>query len=415
MGSLKGLFKIVVGSLFYVLFIYLFGFIFATALIATFFLIKKTLSVFSFLIGFDSRRICSHCGTKAKEKCISKKHVGFGDVENGSKDILKECTNCGGEGRLYNGVYKINGVFQDLFDNCTKCDGSGEVHDRYEAKFRRVKIYEQLFECTNCHVQDTLVSEIVRSSRKKIYNPAVSKSAYLALGWLVVISILMWKINPAIVTSSYILKDYPLWVSITDKVKPYLPDGKEDQKKAYADAYRITGKKLRRNGKYKEATQLFETALQSDLAYFGDASEYVGQDYSLLGGVWRARKNYSQSIKYYNLALPIYLALYGKNNIYVSNVYGNLAGALLLAGQINKAIYYFELSLEISIDLGGNNELDVANKRYNLASALSKKGEYDKSLQHFRQVLNVYERKLGVKHRLTRMVKSRIKKLNEKL
>ncbi len=407
MKFIKGLLKVIIGGLVYSLFIYFFDFIFATALMASYFLIKKTFAIFIFLKNFDSRRVCSHCGTKAKEKCVSRVHIGFEEFADGTDEISETCSACDGYGKF--GARVPTKLIQDHLSDCLACKGTGVIHIRDETRYRKLKTFEQIFECTNCHVKDRLVGLYARSSRPRVYNPAIAKSGYLAVGWLIVISLLILKSSPAMVKSSYIIQNTPFWSGIADVTGLSYFYSEKYKKRGDAQIYRTSGTSLRRSGKYQEAIQYFKKALEIDLKYLGDNVEEIALDYSLLGGAWLSSENYKKSIKYYKIALSRYLKLFGKNNIRVSNAYGNLGGAFHAAGKYDKAIYNFEQSLAISIQLYGEDVVDVASKRSNLAVALDSAGKRGKAARLYQQAWRGYKEKLGVNHRLTKRAEKNIK------
>lgn len=411
MKFIKGFLKVIIGGLIYSLFIYFFDFIFATALMASYFLIKKTFVTFLFLKNFDGRQVCNHCGTKAKEICVSRVHIGFEEFADGVDEISKKCTECDGYGKYC--VRVTTSALLDLryddFPICRNCNGSGLVHVRYETKYRKLKTYEQIFECMHCHVKDKLVGLYTRSSRPRVYNPAIVKSGYLAVGWFIAISLLIFKSSPAMVKSSYIIQNTPFWSGIADVTGLSYFYSEKYKKRGDAQIYRTSGTSLRRSGKYQEAIQYFKKALEIDLKYLGDNVEEIALDYSLLGGAWLSSENYKKSIKYYKIALSRYLKLFGKNNIRVSNAYGNLGGAFHAAGKYDKAIYNFEQSLAISIQLYGEDVVDVASKRSNLAVALDSAGKRGKAARLYQQAWRGYKEKLGVNHRLTKRAEKNIK------
>jgi len=201
----------------------LFGFLVGAATLALPFLIYSSYGYIRSVYAFDYRTVCKHCGTKAKEKLISKTLIGTERFKSGEKRIYKECENCKGVGSFSDNIYKVRvggehgyNEVQEKRKTCTTCKGDGRIYDYSEPNYRDRNIYERVFECSGCHMQDMTTAQNAKSTRMVAHNPNGKNKVSLMFWWLLVGLIIWLNRDAAMVQSSYILNQYPIWLKLKE-------------------------------------------------------------------------------------------------------------------------------------------------------------------------------------------------------
>ena len=143
----------------------------------------------------------------------------------------------------------------------------------------------------------------------------------------------------------------------------------------------------RAQGRYEEAIELFELALQSDLKSFGEGHPTVARTRNNLALVYDNQGRYEEAIKLYQLALQSDLKSFGKDHPYVAISRNNLAGVYKAQGRYEEAIELYELALQSGLKSLGEDHPSVATRRNNLASVYRAQGRYEEAIELYQLTL----------------------------
>lgn len=154
---------------------------------------------------------------------------------------------------------------------------------------------------------------------------------------------------------------------------------------AYADNLNSLGYVKVRFGKYTEAVQNFETALQ--IFEKENVETKIGESVMNIGYSYRMYGDYDKAIKYYGKALLIFERLNIKRKI--SDCYNNIGLCLNWKGEYEKAITFFRKSLEIDNEI--NDIVNKANHLNNIGLAKENLGDFEEAIKYYMQTLEIDE------------------------
>ncbi len=162
-------------------------------------------------------------------------------------------------------------------------------------------------------------------------------------------------------------------------------------------------------GRYDEAIDFFEKALNSDLKTLGEDHPQVAIYRNNLGATWKSKGEYDKAIEYYEKALASDLKTLGEDHPQVAIYRNNLGLAWKAKDEYDKAIGYYKKALESDLKTFDEGHPNVAIRWNNLGGAWESKGEYGKAIEYHEKALAVFRKKLGNDHPDTKTAENNLR------
>ena len=172
----------------------------------------------------------------------------------------------------------------------------------------------------------------------------------------------------------------------------------EDPAKAQFQALNQRADQFYQQGKYKEATELFEQEVSLALKAFGPDHPDVAAALHNLAGLYRDMGRYAEAEPLYRRSLTIREAKLGPDHPDVAQCLNNLALLYRSQGRYADAEPLVRRSLKIREAALGPDHPDVAQSLNNLAALYRLQGRYAEAEPLFRRSLTIWEAKLGPDH-----------------
>ena len=144
-------------------------------------------------------------------------------------------------------------------------------------------------------------------------------------------------------------------------------------------------------GRFLEAAEHYNKALDIFIASYGDVHVEVAGVYSKLGDVCVALKDYQLATEFYARALDTNTALFGQNSIEVAAACNKLGEACHWQGAYQTAIEFYNRALNIYIQLQGHRHQDVVTVYSNLAFACFDNGDAAQAETHMQSALQILQ------------------------
>ena len=156
-----------------------------------------------------------------------------------------------------------------------------------------------------------------------------------------------------------------------------------------ASLHLVTADGLFNEGKFLEAAEAYNKALDILTANFGNTHVEVAVVYSKLGDVCITLKDYQLATEFYARALDTYTALFGPNSIAVAEACNKLGEACHWLGAYQTAIEFYSRSLATYTEL--HLQQDVVTIYSNLAFAFFDSGNAAQAKKHMQAALQILQ------------------------
>jgi CHAT domain-containing protein/uncharacterized protein HemY len=150
-------------------------------------------------------------------------------------------------------------------------------------------------------------------------------------------------------------------------------------------------------GKYQQAEEQFQMALQLRQNQLPDSHEMIAASYNNLGLVY-TMIDVDQAIEYYEKASAIYEKLYGKDHAKMAISNSNLGFAYLKLELYGDAINYFETALKIWEKINPQPSASKAFVLSNLGYTYSRLNDRKTAMEFYEKALAMYIASQGKKH-----------------
>jgi len=157
-----------------------------------------------------------------------------------------------------------------------------------------------------------------------------------------------------------------------------------------ADLLNNLGAILRRKGKYSEAKEILEEAIEIwDVAY-GKDSLQVAKAHNNLGNVLNDMGDFKEARRHHEQVLKIRRDALGENHPFVATVLNNLGNSYMEESEYAQARDYYQRSLTIAESLDPTGD-DVVNALNNLGNSNAELGDYVLSRQLQERALKIQQ------------------------
>ncbi len=165
-----------------------------------------------------------------------------------------------------------------------------------------------------------------------------------------------------------------------------------------SDTYNNIGSVFVRKGDYDRAFENYNKALSMRLQILGENHPKVASSYNNIGIIYHMKVNYDKALEYYNKSLNIKFQLLGEYNPEVADTYFNIGLIYDWKGDYDKAFEYYHKSLAIRLKVLGDNHPKVALSYNNIGIYYYLKGNFDKALEYYQRAIPIYIKSLGDAH-----------------
>jgi tetratricopeptide (TPR) repeat protein len=151
-------------------------------------------------------------------------------------------------------------------------------------------------------------------------------------------------------------------------------------------------------GRYQEAAEQLETALRADLQHFGEAHPAVATRLSNLALVYQALGRYKEAAEQLETALKANLQHFGEAHPTVATIRSNLATVYRALGRYEEAAKELQTSLKADLQHFGEAHPTVAITRSNLGMAYQDLGRYKEAAKELETALKASLQHFGEAH-----------------
>ena len=171
-----------------------------------------------------------------------------------------------------------------------------------------------------------------------------------------------------------------------------------------ADTYNIMGDAYYTVGKYDNALDVYERSLSIREKELGVEHQDTADVYNNIGGVYRVLSDYDKALEFYNNALSIREKVLGVEHLDTATSYNNLGDVYYVRSEYKKALELYEKALTIREKVYGVEHPTTADSYNNIGLVCCVLGKYAKALEHYTKALVTYEKVYGVEHPTTAIV-----------
>lgn len=171
-------------------------------------------------------------------------------------------------------------------------------------------------------------------------------------------------------------------------------------RKLYSDCLHEAGAALRQAGKYEQAQQCLETALQWREKLHANMLDNtdIANTMNSLAVLYEEQGNYTEALPLFKQALEIHEKVLGKHHPDTANSLNNLAGVYRAQGNYAEALPLVKQALEIREKVLGKQHPDTASSLNNLAMVYKAQGNYAEALRLHKQAVDIARQALGEQH-----------------
>lgn len=149
---------------------------------------------------------------------------------------------------------------------------------------------------------------------------------------------------------------------------------------------------------YTKALMLFQLAASEAICQYGNDNEKLGIAYSSIGDVYQRLGKYKDAVEYYERALEI-ADSNDRNPSNLSTCLNNIGMIYMNQGDFYKSLEYLEKSLEIRLKLyGQTNNPDIATSYYHIGMVNMYLQSYTKALDYYQKSLDIRKKTFGEVH-----------------
>ncbi|KAL3944300.1 MAG: hypothetical protein SGBAC_001645 [Bacillariaceae sp.] len=167
------------------------------------------------------------------------------------------------------------------------------------------------------------------------------------------------------------------------------------------ELYSRMGTLFWRQSKLKEATVMYEKALDIQLQVNGPDHIATAQAYNNMANVLYSQGKLEKSMNMHRRALYSQLKAFGPDNTNTTTTYNNMAIILRKQGRLAEALALYQKTLDVRLRTLGPNHTRTANTYSNMANVLQNQGKLKESLELHHRALDIRLRTLGADHHLT--------------
>ncbi len=171
-----------------------------------------------------------------------------------------------------------------------------------------------------------------------------------------------------------------------------------EKKREVATCYDHIGLCLSDLGRYQEALEYQQKALEIRLAVLGERHPDVATSYNNIGVILKELGKPQEALEHYQKALEIFLAVLGERHPNVAMSYNNVGASLSELGRHQEALECEKKALEIRLAVLGERHPDVAMSYNNVGASLSNLGRHHEVLECEQKALEIRLAVLGEQH-----------------
>jgi CHAT domain-containing protein/Tfp pilus assembly protein PilF len=187
-------------------------------------------------------------------------------------------------------------------------------------------------------------------------------------------------------------------LQLAERAVQILRDAKNAKPTSLGQSLTILGFIYQRVGRYQQAEETLQEALDLLRGEFGNEHPYVAQVLYDLATVYLMRGQYDRARQLYESALTYRQKHLGKEHLHVAFVINNIGLIHLRRQELKEALSMFERSVEIKRKSLGDDSLEVAKGLVNVGNVYFDLGQLDKAEQHYITALQMKIEKLGQNH-----------------
>ncbi|RDD40113.1 Tetratricopeptide repeat protein 28 [Trichoplax sp. H2] len=170
------------------------------------------------------------------------------------------------------------------------------------------------------------------------------------------------------------------------------------QTEEYAEICGCLGNINGMQGKYNQAVNHYQAALNIYKTNCGENSLKTAASYSGLGMIFCCQRKFDDAIDHLNKSLDIKIRLVGEDSLEASMGNTNLGYVSICQLNFQQARQYLEKSLEIILKIRGQCSLDTTIVYDNLALFFKAQNKYDDAIQYYQKSAKTRKRLFGLYH-----------------
>jgi tetratricopeptide (TPR) repeat protein len=167
-----------------------------------------------------------------------------------------------------------------------------------------------------------------------------------------------------------------------------------------------------RQGKYVDALEYHNKALDIYLQVHGTDHPSVGDTYVGIANVYNSQGKYGDALEYYKKDLVICLQVHGTDHPSVGGTYMNMASTYQGQGKYVDALEYHNKALVMKLQVHGTDHPSVGDSYYNIGILHMDQGDNVQAFDLFERALGIQLPALGADHPLTKNTKNAITWIN---
>ncbi len=173
----------------------------------------------------------------------------------------------------------------------------------------------------------------------------------------------------------------------------------EDQNwEGYVRCYNMLGQIARQQGRFGQAMEHLQHALETGRARLGETHAQVATSYGQIGIVHAIGGNYDEAVALWNKALPVQRAVYGDEHPNLATLYNNLGNVAGTKGDYARALDHYDKAASIWSAAQGEQHPSVARSYNNMGVIYGKQGDYTRALDHFNKAASIWIAAQGEQH-----------------
>lgn len=165
-----------------------------------------------------------------------------------------------------------------------------------------------------------------------------------------------------------------------------------------ATSHNNTGLILKRLGRYAEAAQHYQRALELRERIVGPEHPIVASTLTNIGALKKQLGEYGEAERLYKRAVAIMESKHGPDHPEVCASLGNLAVLYAEQGRLQEALKLQQRAYRIRRDALGEEHADTLLSKHNLAGVYEGLGQYSQAETLYKQVLAATQQRLGSDH-----------------
>lgn len=174
--------------------------------------------------------------------------------------------------------------------------------------------------------------------------------------------------------------------------------GESGKKSLESVCFNKIGLLLEDQGKFKEALECHNRALDIVLGLYGENSEQIIACYNNIANCYSDMGKNREALDLQFKILEMRLSLYGEQKSEVATTYNNIGMTYLNLGDYQKALEYTSKALELNILIGYEDSPDIVLGYGNVGTVYSRMGNYEKAISYFSKSLEKGKKIFSERH-----------------